>query len=275
MDLLVARAKLGECPVWSVPEQCLYWVDIDGKAVHRYDPATGRDESRPTAGRPGSLALTAAAGRLLVAMEHQVGWFAWQEGDFRPWIDLEPPGTGNRLNDGRCDPAGRFWVGSMYEDTSAGKFTGMLHVVEPSGEARTVRREVGVSNGLAFSADGDVMYHADTPHRTVWAYDFDPATGERTDERVFLDFAGLAGKPDGACVDAEGAYWVACVRGGGLARARPDGTVERVIDLPFENPTMPAFGGPDLTTLFVTSIGGGLWALDPGVPGVVEPLFGG
>lgn len=279
-----AGALLGESPVWSEAEQCLYWVDINGKAVHRFNPATGDDAARGTPGRPGSLALTSEQGRLLLAMEHEIGWFDWGTATFTPWLVLEPAGTGNRQNDGRTDPAGRFWVGSMYENTRAGKSTGMLHLVEPAGTATTVRNELGVSNGLAFSPDGTVAYHADTSVSTVWAYDYDTGTGARSNERVFTDFAGLPGKPDGACVDAEGCYWIACVRGWAVARLTPAGETERIIELPVEMPTMPAFGGPDLETLYLTSIAapddpaqplsGGLFALDVGVQGRPEPRFG-
>jgi len=165
----------------------------------------------------------------------------------------------------------------------------MLHRMDPDGASETVRRGVGVSNGLAFSPDGTTMYHADTLCDTVWAYDYDPTTGERGRERVFTDFADLPGSPDGACVDAAGCYWVACVFGWAVARLTPDGDVDRIIELPVEKPTMPAFGGPGLDTLFVTSIGGGgthevapdqpeagrLMTIEVGATGIVEPTFGG
>lgn len=284
-----AKAQLGECPLWSESEAVLYWVDISGRLIHRYDPATGTDVTRATPGRPGSIALTETRGLLLVASEHEVGWFEWEKGAYTPWVQLEPPGTRNRLNDGRCDRHGRFWVGSMWETAAADKFTGMLHRIEPSGAAETVRTGIGVTNGLAFSSDGRTMYFADTLHDTIWKYDYDPDTGAATNERVFSDFAGLPGRPDGACIDSEGGYWVACVHGGAVARLAPDGSVDRIIDVPVARPTMPAFGGPALDVLYVTSIGDGssrltgephshdgdLLAIDVGITGVVETPFGG
>ncbi len=281
-------ALLGECPLWSDLEQRLYWVDIDGQAIHRYDPATSVDEQRPIAGRPGSIALTATAGRLLVAIETSLAFFDWEGGSLDHWIELEPEGTGNRLNDGRCDPVGRFWVGTMFDQSSARRSTGMLHRVDPDGRATTVRTEIGVPNGLAFSPDGATMYFADTHRETVWAYDYDLDTGEARNERVFLDFSELPGRPDGACVDEDGCYWIACVYGWAVLRVTPDGAVDRRIDLPVEKPTMPAFGGPGLATLYVTSIGqggshpiapgqhdpGGLFAVETGVRGRIEPIFG-
>jgi sugar lactone lactonase YvrE len=283
-----AGALLGECPVWSELEARLYWVDIEGRAIHRYDPSTNLDDRRSVPGRPGSIALTQRVGRLLVALESQLVWFDWASGACEPWIQLEPEGTGNRLNDGRCDPAGRFWVGSMFDPAAARRFTGLLHRVSPEGEVTTVRSGIGVANGLAFSPDGSTMYFADTPRETVWAYDYDLATGEATNERVFLDFTDLPGRPDGACVDADGCYWIACVYGWAVIRVTPDGIVDRRIELPVEKPTMPAFGGLDRSILFVTSIGsggsgpsapgqrnaGGLFAIETGARGLVEPIFG-
>jgi len=153
---------LGECPVWDSDAEVLWWTDIEGRAIRRYAPGPGTLESRRLDHRPGSLALTPRPDHLLVAMEHQVGLFDWREGLWKPWQDLEPAGTGNRLNDGRCDPVGRFWVGSMFERSGEGRSTGLLHRLEPSGASSTVRSEIGVSNGLAFSPDGRTMYHADT-----------------------------------------------------------------------------------------------------------------
>jgi sugar lactone lactonase YvrE len=286
--VVAASARVGECPLWSEPEQRLYWIDIESRRVHRYDPSTGDDEQRSLPGRPGSIALTPRPGRLLVAMEHVLAFFDWDGGATDTWLELEPARTGNRLNDGRCDPAGRFWVGSMFDPTSAGRRTGMLHRVGPDGMTAIVRTGIGVSNGLAFRPDGSTMYFADTHRDTVWAYDYDLASGEPTRERVFLDFSTLPGRPDGACVDEDDCLWIACVHGGAVIRVTPAGDVDRRVELPVADPTMPAFGGPDLATLFVTSLGGdgspgqrtddsldgGLFAVDVGVRGHVEPAFG-
>lgn len=250
-------AELGESPLWSAAEQVLYWIDIDGCEVHRYDPATGTDEVRSTSGRPGSLALTVDPGKLLMATEHQVVWFDWHTGEAQPFIEPESPGVGIRMNDGRTDPAGRFVVGSMYEDTRADRFVGTLHTIEADGGCQALRRAVGVANGLAFDPEREIMYWADTPTQQVLAWDYDAATGSRRNERVFFDYEQVDGKPDGACVDADGCYWSASVRGWALTRVAPDGTIERRIELPVELPTMPCFGGADLDQLFVTSISTG------------------
>jgi L-arabinonolactonase len=284
-----ARAQLGECPIWSAADQRLYWIDIDGRAVHRYDPATGTDETIPAPGRPGSLALTRQPGRLLVAIEGRLSILDWTNAAWRDWLALEPEGVGNRLNDGRCDPVGRFWVGSMFAPPTEGRSTGLLHRIDPDRTTTVTRTGIGVPNGLAFSPDGRTMYFADTHRDTVWSYDYDVETGEATDERVFLDFAVLPGRPDGACVDEDGGYWIACVYGSAVLRATPDGAIDRRIDLPVTKPTMPAFGGPERSTLFITTIGGGgshpvdptqaeaggLFAVEAGVRGLAEPTFAG
>jgi L-arabinonolactonase len=282
-------AELGECPLWSSRESCLYWIDIDSKLVHRYDPRSGKDEQRLLPGRPGSLALTADPDRLLVAVEHDLVDMSWSSGTVENRAQLEPASAASRLNDGRCDPAGRFWVGSMTEPLGADEPQGALQRYDPDGSTHLVESGVGCSNGLAFSSDGAVMYWTDTTRDVVWAYDYDLDTGTRSKPRAFLEFATLPGRPDGACVDESGCYWIACVDGWALLRATPTGEVDRIIDLPIEKPTMPAFGGPDLDTLYVTSIGlggsvanspgqpqaGGLFALSPGVRGLPEPHFAG
>ncbi|MGI9644743.1 MAG: SMP-30/gluconolactonase/LRE family protein [Ilumatobacteraceae bacterium] len=284
-------ANLGESPVWSGAEQVLYWVDIEGRAVHRYDPSCGETESRALPGRPGSLAMTGTQGRLLVAQEHELVWLDFDSGRVEPWIELEEPGSGNRLNDGRTDPAGRFVVGSMFADTSAGRTTGRLHQIEATGDVSLIREDVGIANGLAFDPVHDRAYFADTPTQRVVVWDYDAATGQRTNERPFLDYAEVPGLPDGGCVDADGCYWSASVYGFAVIRVTPDGRLDRRIEVPAEKPSMPAFGGPDLTTLFVTTIGvggtmeteapddvdgvpaGSLLAIDAGVQGLPEPAF--
>lgn len=283
-------AQLGECPVWSSSEQVLYWADIDGRRIHRHDPSTGSEDVRNLVGRPGSFVLTPEVGQLLVAVEHELVWLNWSTGETETFLELEPAGTGNRLNDGRCDPAGRYVVGSMFEDTTAGETSGILHRVCSDGSTESLRTDIGVTNGLAFDPTHNRMYFADTPTERVVMWDYDEQSGELADERTFLDYSGLEGKPDGACVDANGCYWSASVYGWALIRVTPDGVVDRRIELPVQKPSMPAFGGPDLATLYVTTIGtggtvpsepgrdgftpGDTLAIDVGIQGIPEPIFG-
>jgi sugar lactone lactonase YvrE len=285
-------AALGECPIWNGDRQELYWVDIDGRSVHRWHPATDQASVRNLPGRPGSIAFTTDPDVLLVAIEHQLAWLHWDSGELTAWLDLEPPGTGNRLNDGRTDPAGRFVVGSMFERVDAGRTTGILHQIEGDGHATAVRESIAVSNGIAFDPLHQRAYFADSPTGLIWVWDYDVDHGRRSNQRVFFDHRDAPGVPDGACMDSEGCYWSASVHGWSVIRLTPDGAVDRRIALPVERPTMPCFGGPDRQTLYVTSIGGsqsspppdGVTPAEPGsllavdvggVEGIAETPFAG
>ena len=204
---------------------------------------------------------------------------------------LEAAGTGNRLNDGRCDPAGRYIVGSMYETVSDNRTTGILHQVNADGSSTTLRSGIGVSNGTVFDAERKRMYFVDTPTMHILCWDYDADTGERSNERVFFDYTGLGGFADGACLDADGCYWSASIYGSAVTRITPDGKVDRRIELPILTTTMQCFGGPDLSTMFITSLvdtehedryatsgdmrAGTLIALDAGVQGIPETPFAG
>lgn len=265
------RALLGECPVWCDRAARLYWIDIDGRAVHRTDPDSGGDEVRTLDVRPGSIALRPDPDHLLVAAEHALHDLDWATGTLTHLVDLEPEDAPTRMNDGRCDPAGRFWVGSMDDPGGSGAHRGRLHRVDTDLAVTTAETGVGVSNSLAFAPDGTIMYWADTRRGRVEAFDYDVDTGDRRNRRVLVDFTDrLPGAPDGACVDRDGCLWVACVYGWGLARITPDGDVDHFVELPVEKPSMPAFGGPRLDTMFVTSISTG--GSRPAAPG--QPLAG-
>ena len=280
---------LGECPVWSPTEGALYWEDIDGSAIHRLDPSSGLIDTRSLPGRPGAFSFTGTPGRLVFGMEHQVVFMDWATGSIEPFVDLEPADNGNRLNDGKCDPAGRFVIGSMTEDRSTGAANGVLHCVEADGSHVALRHGISVSNALAFDDDRGRMYWADSGTGRILVWDYDIDTGDRRNGRVFFDFEDLPGKPDGGCLDAEGCYWSAEVHGAALTRITPEGVLDRRIDLPLAMPTMPAFAGPDSSTVYVTSIGdhgpdqrridaepGSLLVLDDvGVTGRPEPVFAG
>jgi sugar lactone lactonase YvrE len=193
----------------------------------------------------------------------------------------------NRFNDGKPDRRGRFWAGSMHDPATAA--TGALYRLDPDGSCRRMVDGVVISNSLCWSPDGRTMYHADTIARTVWAWDADPDGGEIANRRVFVTLSGDEGNPDGATVDAEGFVWLAHWDGWQVSRHDPTGRTERVIRLPVQKPTCPAFGGRDLDVLYVTSatIGlspaalaaqpcaGGILAIDPSVRGIAEVRFPG
>ena len=172
------------------------------------------------------------------------------------------------------------------DDDAFGFPGGHLFRVDCDGHVDAVVDSVATSNGLAFSPDQRTMYWTDTAQQLIWAFDYDVETGVAVNRRIFFDAASLPGKPDGACIDADGGYWLACVYGWAVVRITPDGRLDQTIELPVEKPSMPAFAGPGLDTLVVTSIStggrrpatpgqpeaGALLALDVGVTGVPEPM---
>jgi sugar lactone lactonase YvrE len=247
----------------------LYWIDVAGPSVNYFDPATGRNESWPMPEPIGAVALC-EDDTLLVALQSGCYRYRGPLGPLELVAKPEPDCPENRLNDGRCDRAGRFWIGSMLDPPDASRATGRLHCVQPSGATRTWARDIFTSNGLAFSPDDRVLYHSDSHPRvrTIWAYDFDLDDGSISNRRVFVDTAGMPGRPDGGTVDEDGCYWSAANDGWSLVRYTPAGRVDRIIQVPVSKPSMPAFGGTDLKTLFFTSL------RPPGLPVHDQPLAG-
>ncbi len=280
------RAKLGEVPVWDVEEQTLYWVDIEGRRLYRLDPANGATAQWDFPERIGSFALRRSGG-LVCAFESGLAFFDPPSGDIE-WIARpEAMIRRNRMNDGKCDRAGRFWVGSM--DDRLQEHTGSLFRLDPDRSVHRMDGAIGISNSLAWSPDNRIFYFADTMDGTIYAYDFDLAAGTIANKRVFATTKDQPGNPDGSTIDAEGFLWNAQWDGWRLVRYAPDGRVDRIVNLPVQKPTSCMFGGADLATLYVTSAvwdlagaalaqqpwAGGLLALDVGVRGVPEPRFAG
>ena len=282
--VLAAQAVLGESPVWAVDEQALYWADINGRSLNRFDPAHGVNTRWELPEVIGAFALRAQGGFLLALRSGL--WFADTQGTLQRQAIPAPYETStHRFNDGRVDSRGRFWVGSMNEKRDAA--TGALYRVDPDLTLTRVIDGVMISNGLAFSRDDRVLYHADTHMRTINAYAFDAQSAALSVKREFYHGAAENDRPDGAAVDREGNYWCAFYRGGLVRQIAPDGSVLREIPVPAKCPTMCAFGGADLRTLYVTSArqfrppeelaelpdSGGIFALRVEVPGLPEPKF--
>ena len=286
--VLDVRAALGEGPTWNREERRLYWVNINGHTVNRFDPATGANEVCQLPEQVGSFVLREAGG-LVVALRSGFHFLDFDTAVLTPIADPEADKPDNRFNDGRCGPDGRFWVGTMRDPQDPTQRTGALYCLDTDLSWRTMVSDVGVSNGLAFSPDGGTMYHADTRQQTIWAYDFRAEDGTLSNRRVFATTHDLPGRPDGGCVDAEGFYWSANVDGWQMVRFAPDGSVDRRVKLPVQKPTMPAFGGDNLEIMYITSIGSGgsaplepgqpqagsIFACEPGVGGLPEPKFRG
>jgi sugar lactone lactonase YvrE len=246
--------QLGECPLWHAGEEALYWIDIAGFAVHRLYPASGVHCAWPLPSEPGCIAHCAGGG-LIVAMRSGLALLDTGNGSLMPLMDAPYDTSTTRFNDGRCDAAGRLWTGTLYEPRD--QPLGSLFCVE-RGVIRNIGNPVTVSNGVAFSIDNRTLYHTDTSAHVIRAYDFDVATGHVGSGRIFKQFStdksqNYGGRPDGAAVDSEDAYWCAMYEGGRILRLSPSGEVLCEIRLPLRCPTMIAFGGPDLRTLYVTS----------------------
>ncbi len=284
--VLDIKASLGECPVWSGAEQVLYWVDINAPALNRFDPVSGRNTAMPMPESIGCFALRRNGG-FVVALRSGF-WLARQDGTLVRKVAAAPYDPAHhRFNDGRCDPQGRFLAGTMNEARDAA--SGALYRLDPDFTLTPLLSGMTISNGLAFSPDGRTMYHADTPTQTISGYDYDHAAGTPSRPRVLAQFTADGDRPDGAAVDRDGCYWTAFYGGGKVLRIAPDGRVLRECAVPAICPTMCAFGGRDLKTLYVTSarqrrgpdelmrlrFSGGLFAMTVDVPGLPEPAFAG
>jgi sugar lactone lactonase YvrE len=276
--VLEAGTLLGESPVWEPETQTLMFVDITGRRLHRFAPATGLHDSAAIDEEIGCVAPHRAGG--FIAGLRSGLWHLGPAGDKRACLAANPePAATSRFNDGRTDPAGRFFAGTI-DESRAG--TACLYRYDKRG---LVRLETGLrtSNGLAFAPDGRSLYHSDTPRFVVHVYDYDPATGaaERRRPFVLLDPDGPdRGRPDGAAVDADGCYWTALYEGRRVHRYDPAGRLLAAFAVPVAKPTMVAFGGADLRTLFLTTacdpgdaVAGALWAMRVATPGLPSVPF--
>jgi sugar lactone lactonase YvrE len=259
IDALPApAAQLGESPFWHPDEGALYWCDIPGKALHRWVEATGTHTQWDFDTEPACCAPL-VGGDLLLAMRDGL-WRFDPRNSQRAQLAAPPyDKASERFNDGKADPQGRFWVGSIYEprDRAAAALYRWA-----GGELLRMAGDITVSNGLAFSPDARTMLWADTFAHRLYAFDFDASSGSLARQRLFAQFPqrqpgqaldAYGGRPDGAAVDAAGNYWIAMFEGQRLVRLAPDGTRLADLPLPVRCATMPCFGGADLKTLYITT----------------------
>lgn len=282
--ILDAKAELGEGPRWHAGEGRLYWVDIARRELHRFDPETGRDEVRVFDEPVGCFSFR-KAGDLLLAMKNGFATIADFHADpepFGPALLANRPDY--RFNDGRTDPWGRFWVGSV--DMAKQSHDATLYRLDPDGRASAIERGMLTCNGAAFSADGRLFAHADTPSHALRLYDV--IDGELTGRRILHQWPFGHGRPDGGSFDEEGCYWTALFDGGRVTRLSQTGEILAEVPLPVSKPTMIVFGGEDRRTAYVTSartgispeqlarepLAGGLFSFRVEVPGVAEQPFG-
>jgi xylono-1,5-lactonase len=279
-----AHAKLGEGPLWSVREQALYWVDILSYRLHRY---SSKEEQRSWQfdQEISAIAERANAEGLIITRRHGFATFNPATEKLVQLTTLENEIPGNRFNDGKCDRRGHFWAGTM--DFDGERSTGSLYRLSPDLVCTRMDSDYVVTNGPAWSHDHRTLYHNDSVNGRVYAFDFDPESGEISNKRLFLQFSKEEGSPDGMTIDAEGGLWIAHWGAGKVTRHDSDGKLLRTIDLPCSQVTSCAFGGAELRTLYITTaatglseqqlerepLAGGLFALDLDIAGVPANLF--
>jgi len=286
--VLDIKTTLGEGPVWDAESQRLHWIDsAEGRifqSTHDGRELRAWDMRQPI----GSMAVCHDGDAFLVALKSGLHRVDIKRGDLEFIADPEPDLPNNRLNDGKVDRQGRFVFGSM--DMLEENASGSLFSYSPEGQLRKLDTGIVVSNGPCFSPDGTTLYFADTWTGQLWSYDYDPATGETSNRRIFATVdTSSGGAADGATVDAEGYVWQALVYGGKIVRYTPDGSIDRVVEMPVLKVTSLAFGGPNLDILYVTSMArpplprfpedgqqrGALFAISElGIQGIPEPRFG-
>jgi sugar lactone lactonase YvrE len=244
-----SEALLGEGPRWDAATGRLLWVDIEAGALHLFDPARGDDRKILLGNRVGAAAPVQGGG-VLVALADRLAVVGLDDESVRTLVEI-PHGEGMRLNDGVCDPAGRFWVGSMALDYAPG--AGALYRYSSDGGLDRVLGEVTLSNGIGWSPDGGTMYYIDSMAYRVDAFDYDVSTGAISGRRPLIVIERGAGIPDGLAVDDDGGIWVALWGRGAIRRYAPDGELDRMLAVPAHNVTACCFGGDDGRSLYVTT----------------------
>jgi len=285
----VARAVLGEGAIWNSALQRLHWIDIEGQRVFTHDPATGGNSACDVGRKVGAVVPRARGGLMLAVHE---GFAALDPGSGRVELWPRPPEHDPavvRFNDGKCDPSGRFWAGTMALVKGPGPL-GRLYRLDADGAMQVMLRDVGTSNGIAWSPDRGTLYFIDTPLLRVDAFDYDDATGAIASRRTVISIPPGIGRPDGSTLDAEGMLWIAMYEGWSVTRWNPrNGELLQTIRLPVARVTSCAFGGPGLDTLYVTTaragltdgqlaaqpLAGGLFRVKPGTRGVPAFAFAG
>ena len=288
VELLVdAHAQVGEGPLWDEEQQVLYWVDILSSLLYIYDPATGENRVLDV-GRHVGTVVTRASGGLMLAVREGFASFDLETQELTLIANPEAHITGNRFNDGKCDPAGRFWAGTMAYESPSNQ--GSLYRLDTDLSVHKIFGDVAISNGIIWSLDHTTMYYIDTLRKNVRAFDYADDTGDISNERVIINVPEEIGMPDGMAIDSEGMLWVAHYGGSCVSRWNPN-TAQLLlrIDLPVTQVTACAFGGPDLDILFITSaaqeldaaeldrqpLAGGLFSIKTPYQGVLSFRFGG
>lgn len=283
-NVLEARARLGEATLWDADRHLLYWVDIYNHRVQQFDPKSKQNRIFEVGDVVGPIAL-AGEHRLIMAQRDRIAFLDTQTGEITPLLSLEADKPKNRFNDGKCDSQGRFWFGSISQNPGEAS----LYRYDPEGSVQVMETNLTISNGLGWSPDETTFYLTDSHKSHIYAYRYDAATGAIADRRVLIDLSEEGVEPDGMAVDAEGCIWSALWNGWCVARFDPEGKEMRRVRLPVQCPTCCAFGGDDLTELYITtaSIGlsqqeieqgfyaGDIFCVQTDVAGLPSPHFAG
>jgi len=263
------RDILGEGAFWDEPDQAFYWVDIVGKRVHRFDPASGAIK-RCILPRHVSSAIPTTKGDLMVSLVDGLHRLDLDTGGLEGFASPDQDG-GNRSNECRTDPQGRIWLGTMFnnlspdgEPVAIARHSGAMFCVTADGAALRMISDVGITNTLCWSPDGRRLYTADSLQGVIWVYDYEPDGPVISNRRVFVEHG--PGAPDGSAIDEEGCLWNARWGAARIVRYTPDGRIDRELNLPAAQPTSCAFGGPDRKTLYITSARQDLVGLAPDAP---------
>jgi sugar lactone lactonase YvrE len=283
-----AQAQIGEGPMWSAAEQRLYWVDILGKTLYVFNPADGSNRAFTLPEMITSVSPRAKGG-VILTLRNSIAFFDLKTEQLTRLADPEPELPGNRFNDGKCDRQGRLWAGTM-GDVDWDSPIGNLYRFGADQKPKRMEQGICCSNGLGWSPDSKTMYFTESFRHRIFAYDFDAASGDISNRRIFVSLDPHdSAFPDGMTVDAEGHVWCAQPMFGRIVRYDPKGAIARIIELPVSRGTGVMFGGPDLGTLYVTTmrttlsdeqlaqepLAGSLLALRPGVKGLAETPFAG
>jgi sugar lactone lactonase YvrE len=283
--VLDCQSLLGEGPCWDHHNDVLVWVDIDGNSVHRFNPGTGKDESFRLPDAVGA-AVPRASGGMMLAIGHGFSSLDLTTGAISTIAEPESGLIDNRMNDGKCDSRGRFWAGTLDKNTKPG--AGALYCLDVDRRVTKMVDQVTISNGLAWSPDDSIMYFIDSA-TGIDAFDFDVEACAMTKRRRLISIPKEAGLADGMCVDAEGYIWVAMWGGWGVNRYAPDGSPAGRIEVPARFTTSCAFGGAQLTDLYITTArrtqtadeladqpnAGGIFRCSPGVAGLPTSAYAG
>jgi sugar lactone lactonase YvrE len=288
MELILdAKAILGEGAIWDARQQLLYWVDILGKSVHVFDPATNSDRAVAVGQYVGTV-VPRQRGGVMVAIYDGFAALDLATGKLEVIADPEADLPDTRFNDGKCDPSGRFWAGTM--SLKGVRQAGSLYCLDADHQARRMLTGVSTSNGIVWTSDRRTMYYIDTPTREVVAFDYDDATGNITHRRAAVRIPDDQGFPDGMAIDAEDMIWVAHWDGWQVSRWNPrTGRQLQRLPVPVARVSSCALGGPKLDTLYITTArpaandprlaeqphAGGLFAVQPGVTGVPASAYAG